>query len=111
MYMFVEQWKARPEWLVLSQQEREKYVSKVGQAIEDLLKAGIEIVGFALNDQDTPHRSDYRYFSEWKLPDKKLLQQFEQAIEQSGWYQYFEQTNARGEFIQPDAALGDMINL
>ncbi len=111
MYLFVEKWKARPEWLALSQQEREEYVSKVGHAIKDLLKAGIEIMGFALNDPDTPHRADYRYFSVWKLPDKELVQKFEQAIEQSGWYQYFEQTNARGEFVQPDAALGDMINL
>ena len=111
MYMFVEQWKARPEWLALSQQGRKEYVSKVGQAIEELLKTGIAIVGFALNDSDTPHRADYRYFSVWTLPNKELVQQFEQAIEQSGWYQYFEQTNTRGELIPPDATLGDMINL
>lgn len=111
MYMFVEKWKARPEWLALSQPERKEYVSKVEHAIEDLLKAGIEIVGFALNDSDTPYRADYRYFSVWKLPDKELVQKLEQAIEQSGWYQYFEQTNARGELIQPDAVLGDMVNL
>jgi hypothetical protein len=60
MHLYVELWKARPEWLALSVEERQKYFDKVGTEIQKLTEAGVEVVGFAINDDDTPHRSNYR---------------------------------------------------
>ena len=111
MYLYVELWKAKPEWLALSQQERGEYMSNVGPAIEELTKAGVEIVGWGLNDSDTPYRGEYTYLSVWKIPEKNLVQQFEEAVEQAGWHNYFEQINCRGELLTPETAIGNMISL
>lgn len=111
MYLYVELWKVKPQWLALSQQERGEYMSKLGPAIEGLAKAGVEIVGWGLNDSETPYRGDYAYLAVWKMPNKELVHQFEETVEQAGWHEYFEQINLRGELLTPEAVIGDMINL
>jgi len=111
MYLFIELWKARPEWIALPQKDREEYMAQVGAAIEELSKAGVEIVGWAINDVDTSHRGDYTYVSACKMPDKTVVKQFEEAVEKSGWYNYFEQINCRGELISPETAIGHMVKL
>jgi hypothetical protein len=109
MYLYIELWKAKPEWLALSQKERGEYMAQVGPAIEDLTKAGVEIVGWGLNDAETPYRGDYSYLAVWKMPDKELVEQFEKTVEQAGWHKYFKQINARGNLLTPEAAIGKMI--
>ncbi|MGQ9721554.1 MAG: DUF6616 family protein [Candidatus Jordarchaeum sp.] len=73
-YIYVELWKAKPAWLALSKKEREEYMSQLEPAIEEMAKAGIEIIGWALNDSDTPHRCDYSYIAFWKMPNKGACQ-------------------------------------
>jgi len=34
---------------------------------------GIELIGFGLNEVETPHRADYRYLVVWKIPEKKRV--------------------------------------
>lgn len=63
MILYVELWNARPAWLALSQQERGAYMAQLAPAIGQLLSAGIEIVGWSLNDADTPHRSAHQYLA------------------------------------------------
>ena len=111
MYLYIELWKAKSEWLELSQKEREEYMSQLGPAIEGLTKAGVEVVGWGLNDAETPYRGDYRYLAVWKMPDKELVRKFEEAVEQAGWHKYFEQINVRGELHTPETIIGDMITL
>ena len=109
--LYVELWNARPAWLELSEQERGAYFDKVGSEIEKLTREGIEIVGFALNDQETPNRSEYRYVAVWRLPSKEHVAMLEKSVSEAGWYEYFDQVNARGELISPPVALGDMVKL
>jgi hypothetical protein len=40
---------------------------------------------------------------------RELALEFEQSVERAGFHGYFEQINARGELIPPEAALGDMV--
>lgn len=112
MHLYVELWNARPEWLALSIDERENYISKVGPGIKKLNEAGVELVGFALNDPDTPHRSDHRYLAVWKMPDgESQVNLLEETLEEAGWHEYFEQVNARGALVDPSVALRDMVQL
>jgi hypothetical protein len=111
MYLFVELWKARPQWLALSEKERSDYLATIGSEMERLLGLGSELVGIALNDPDTPYRSDYTYVSVWKIPSKELAQEFEQSVERVGFYDYFEQINTRGELISADTVMNDLIHL
>ena len=54
MYLYVELWKARPVWLTLGKDERERFFGTVGQEIGNQIGAGCELVAVARNDADTP---------------------------------------------------------
>ncbi|MGM0531873.1 MAG: DUF6616 family protein [Bacteroidota bacterium] len=111
MQLYVELWNAKQPWLDLSQEERQFYFDKVGEEIGKLTEAGIEIIGFALNNEDTSHRSNHRYLAVWKMPSPDHVKMLEDSVSQAGWYEYFDQLNAGGDLISPPEALGDMINL
>jgi len=111
MYLYVELWKPREAWIALSIQERSSYMSQLGPAIGELTKAGVELIGWSLNDSETPYGADYRYIAVWRMPNRDAVKQFEQVVEQSGWHRYFEQVNARGELVSPDPVIANMIRL
>ena len=41
MFLFIECWKARQEWITLSQADRENYLTQVSGGVGDLIKAGV----------------------------------------------------------------------
>ena len=102
MHLYVELWKARPEWLALPAAERAAYVEGFGPAISGLLDAGVELVGFAVADADAPHAVDYPYLAVWRMPSLELVHRLEALVETAGWHRYFDQVNARGA-LQPPA--------
>ena len=111
MYLFVECWKARPEWLALTPDARSAYMAELGKGIGELLKSGVEIISWSMNDLDTTNRGPYDYFAAWKFPTKEQATGFEQVIQQSGWYTYFDQINFKGEVLDPNPSIGHMIGL
>ena len=86
-------------------------MNKVGSEIQKLLEAGVESVGFAFNDADTPHPSGYDYIAVWKMPSKDLVESFEKVVEESGFHNYHEQVNTRGEMVDLDVMMNEHINL
>lgn len=110
-FLYVELWTPKQDWLDLSQEERQEYFSKVGGEIQKLTNEGIKVLGFAVNDQETPHHSDHQYVAVWQMPSKKHVEMLEESVYQAGWYDYFEQVNACGELISPPVALEDMVRL
>ena len=64
-----------------------------------------------LLDDEAPHRADYVYLAVWKTPTADLVKQFEASVDEAGFHDYFEQVNARGELVAPDAVFGHMIGL
>lgn len=111
MHLYIELWNAKDAWLDLSEAERRKYVEQVGPGIGQLQEAGVELIGFARNDEETPHRAGYRYLAAWTMPGREQVELLEGILEEAGWHQYFEQVNARGELVEPQVVLGDMISL
>lgn len=111
MYLFVECWKARQEWLDLKMEDRVSYMTELGKGIQSLVEASVEIVSWSMNDPEISKRSKFDYFAIWKFPTKEFAQQFEKIIEQSGWYAYFDQVNLGGVAGTPEASVGHMINL
>ena len=109
MHLYVELWNVRPQWLELSTEERKQYLDKAGSQIKKLTDTGVEIVGFAINDADTPHRSNYQYMAVWKMLGLEQVALLERSLEQAGWHAYFEQVNARGTLVPPSEALADMV--
>lgn len=111
MYLYVELWTPKPSWLELSEKERESYFDGVASEIESLTQEGIEVVGFTVNDEETPHGVDHRYSAAWTMPSEDHAEMLEEAVEEAGWYEYFDQLNARGKLLSPEDAFGDMIAL
>lgn len=109
MHLYLELWRAKPAWLALSSAEREAYGANLGPAIAGLLEVGVELLGFALNDEDTEYRADYTYLALWRMPSKELAMKLERTVIEAGFHDYFDQVNARGALLSPDAAVSHMI--
>jgi hypothetical protein len=109
MILYVELWKSKPAWRALDRAAREQFVAGLGPAIAELTGAGVELLGFACNDGDTPHRADYEWMALWRIPTAELARVFEEAVERSGFHDLFEQVNARGPLVAPEVALTDMV--
>ncbi|MGI0106108.1 DUF6616 family protein [Salinimicrobium sp. WS361] len=111
MYLYVEQWNVTKDWMDLSKEDRRAYMNKVKGAIDEMSRGGVENVGWAMNDEHTPYRSDYRYFAIWKLPNLEAVEQFEDGIEEAHWHKYFSQVNTRGKLLSLNEAMDFLVNL
>jgi hypothetical protein len=74
--------------------------------MQELTSTGIELLGFAVTDADAPYGTDYPYMAVWRVPSLELARHFESSVQATGWHDYFEQVNARGE-LQPPAQVLD----
>ncbi len=110
MILYVELWKSKPAWRALPRVDRERFVAGLGPAIAELAAAGVELIGFAGNEHDVPHRADYDWIALWRIPGPELARRFEQTVERSGFHDWFEQVNARGPLVAPEAALAEMVD-
>ena len=111
MRIFIEFWKAKDAWHQLSKEERTAYLGQIGPAMQDLISKGANFDAWGLNDDTTPFRADYDFYAVTKLPTQELLNAFQAIVDQSGWYNYFEQINLTGDNIGPEAVIGKMIEL
>jgi hypothetical protein len=102
MYLYAELWKARPAWLELSKEERKLWFDKLLGSLQEQLQAGVEPIGFASNDHDTPLSAGFDFIGLWKMPNKQVAEQFERFVDNAGWHNYFEQVNARGPAMEMD---------
>ena len=71
----------------------------------------VELVGFAVCDEAVPQNSDYRYLAVWKMPNLGHVYMLEKAVEEEGWANYFDITNARGQIIPVKDFVGDMVKV
>ncbi|WP_337867755.1 DUF6616 family protein [Meiothermus sp.] len=111
MYILVEQWTPKAKWLQASSEERSSFMQGVGQAIVELSQQGVKVISWNLNDLDTSHRAEATYFAVWSFPNLEVARNFEDAVEASGWYEYFEQTNLRGLAQSPEEVIDQHIAL
>jgi hypothetical protein len=110
MQLYVELWSARQAWRDLPQSEREQFFGTVGQAIGGEIGAGGELLGVAAANPATDRPIDCQFIAIWRVPDDRLPG-FEATWERIGWHRYFDQTNARGTAIAPDAFIGQHLAL
>jgi hypothetical protein len=102
MHLYVELWKFRPAWLELSKEERKSWFEKLLGSLEAQLEAGVEPLGLARNDEDTPLSAGFDFVAVWKMPNQEIARQFENFVEAAGWHNYFEQVNVRGPMMGID---------
>jgi hypothetical protein len=111
MKMYVELWKAKTAWKDLSKEERGNYMNLLGPAIQQLLDYDVKIISWGVNDSSTFNRAGYDFFAVWTFPNDEAAQSFEKMVEGAGWYNYFEQVNAKGDSSTPQEVIGKMIDM
>lgn len=102
MYLYVELWKARPAWLALSREQRGAWMDGLLTGLQEQLRSGVEVLGFARSDADTPLPAGYDFVAAWRMPSKAAAERFERFVEGAGWHDYFEQVNARGRTMETE---------
>lgn len=111
MQCFIELWKAKDAWLALSKEARTEFVGQIGPAVQTLVDNRMEIVNWGVNDNASPYRGEYDFWSVMKFPDKAAVENFENIVEAAGWYTYFDQINISGNGTMPDEVIGRLIEL
>src|SRR5436853_1859335 len=114
MYLYIELWKAKEAWLKLTPEERKAKIDELlaeakKHPITGVIPFSFKKVGdvFLLDgvteqpvviDPSVARPPDFRYAAAWMVPTRELIDQFEQRVENLGWWwDYFEQVNGRGE--------------
>jgi hypothetical protein len=111
MISYIELWKAKQAWLDMSKDERGKYMTALGPAIQGLVENGAQIVSWGNNEASTFCRGAYDYFAVWTFPNIETAKNFEKLVEGAGWYNYFDQVNVMGTAGGPQDVIGKMIEL
>ena len=111
MYFYVEHWKPRPKWLQLTAEDRGKFLFDVSPAIQGLVDAGAELVGYLINEQDSNDWKEGGFLRVWRMPEREFAQRIEEALEKAGWHEFFEPGHARGEVLTPQVAIPYLVKL
>lgn len=111
MHLYIELWKPKPAWDNVSREQRQEFLNQLRAGIEKMEKLGVELLGFAVCDEVIPNSGGFRYVAAWKMPNKGHVHMLEKAVEDEGWYNYFEVTNARGRLTSIESAALDMLKI
>lgn len=111
MYLYVELWNAKHEWLCLDKAAREHFMKGVNDLLGSLIGPDCAIHACTLNDGDTTPRADYRYICVWNLKDKSQVAKIADGTARVGWYRYFNQVNVGGEACSPEDLIGELMSI
>jgi hypothetical protein len=126
MYLYIELWKAKDAWVKLTREERQAKIDQLLQEAKQHPITGVIPFSFrkvgdvflfdgvteqaVLIDDAVVRPTGFRYAAAWMVPTLELIKQFEQRVENLGWwFDYFDQENAWG-VMDVRATLGDMVN-
>ena len=111
MYVVVETWRAKREFLAAPIEFREELFARIKAAMAEMAQAGIVTLGWGSVDRSADHSTDYDWFAVWQAPNAELAAAFLQGVERSGWYTWFEQVNVLGEVRTVDAIAAEHLAL
>lgn len=109
MKLFLEFWKPNERWREMAVDDRQAFIESLGPGMNGLLEAGVELVGIGTIDPGTDQRADYDYWAVWRIPTDELVERFESTVRGDGFYDHFEQINARGEPASPAEVFEAMV--
>jgi carbohydrate-binding DOMON domain-containing protein len=97
MYIFIEFWKAKESWLDLPHNQKKEFIDGLIRYVEDSLsQSGIQPLALGECADVENNAAPYQYFAVWEAPTKSALNTLQQAVSESGWYNFFDQINAAG---------------
>ena len=115
MYAVVEAWTPKPTFFALSRSERAAFFADLATKAGSLAASGVEPLGWGRTDpggeSDLEHGSGHEWFAVWQVPDGVAADAFFAGVASSDWYDYFEQTNTRGELRSVEAVVAELVDL
>jgi ketosteroid isomerase-like protein len=126
MYLYIELWKAKEAWLILSDEQRQKKLEQLLLLAQQQPITGVIPFSFrpagdnwlfdgvverpVIIDTGVARPSGFHYAAAWMVPTRELITRFEDRVEGLGWwFEYFEQENAWG-LMDRDRTVGDMVS-
>ena len=85
------------------------HIDSIMPAIAELQDMGVVLRFNALVDPETDRHAGYNYIGVLAMPDQETARTFEEAVEAAGFYDYFDQVNARDVVVPPEAVFRAMI--
>lgn len=104
-HVFIELYSENENWAATPKDVRGQYIENVIAAVGQVAAQGIEVLAYGANDTDIQNRAPYDFFAIYKVPDPAALAMLQDAINGSGWYDYFDQVNIGGQTIDAFAVL------
>ncbi len=109
MFLYIELWKPRPAWDNLPCEQREEFLSILGPNVSRMKELGVELIGFAVNEDAPAGDTGYRYMAVWKMPNRGHVHMLEKAVKDEGWDNYFTISVASGKVLKVNDFVGDMV--
>jgi hypothetical protein len=111
MYLYIELWNAKASWLALGPDPRAAFMKKVDALLNELMSDDVKLIGCTMNDGSTTPRLDYRYVAVWQMKDVTGTHKVADGTARIGWYEYFDQVNIGGDWVNADALVNEMMTL
>lgn len=105
MYVVIETWTPRAEFLAATPETRERVFDSVREGMAQFTALGIDTLGWGRIDAGADRSGGYDWFAVWTMPSAELAAAFLQGVEAAGWYEWFDQTNVTGELASVDSAI------
>ncbi len=110
MYLYIETWNAKPEWLALSRDDRVAFIEDVKSLLGSLVSDDLQLLGCVITDDDTPLHGGYQYVAVWNASDRAHVRKIEEGTHRIGWHDYFDQVNHGSGATGPEAVLVHMLD-
>ncbi|MFE9627712.1 DUF6616 family protein [Streptomyces sp. NPDC006527] len=110
MYLVIAMWRPKPEWLALTAEERQAFLTTMGDQLAELNSAGIELVG---NGSVDPAAGDatWTHYAVWRALSLVGAKKFAADAENSGVPTYFERIQLAGPMLDMQELAASMIAL
>jgi hypothetical protein len=95
-HIFIELYSENQKWAAMPEDSRSQYIENVIVAVGQVAALGIEVLAYGANESGVHNRAPYDFFAIYKVPDPAALAMLQDAIQGSGWYDYFDQINVGG---------------
>lgn len=96
-HYLAELYSPKPAWLALSTEQRQAFFAMIGTGMNGLSNHGIEPLAFGQTDPSQLHPAQQQFFAIWKFPDQSAVTLLLEAINATGWHDYFDTVNAAGK--------------
>jgi hypothetical protein len=110
MYVVVEAWTPKAEFLDLPVTAREEIFEAVQEGISMLALAEIDCLGWGRLD-DVVHGTSHQWLAVWTMPTAEHSETFLAAVSGSDWYEWFDQINLRGNLVAPEQAMNEHVKI